>query len=107
MCFSANMRYCSKDEGKHWHTDALVLDMNNDGSNAVFSDILTATFFSEQQGFALLAKYDRTVTMTRPKTIILLKTDNNGLNWHSVAEFPFPRKRALGDPKQILAIEVS
>jgi hypothetical protein len=106
MCFSRNKRYCSLDEGKHWHSDSVILDLNNDDANVGYSDIQNATFVSEQYGFALLTKYDRTVTMTRPKNILLLKTDNNGLRWYSVAEFSFPRTHALGDPKSILSLRV-
>ena len=85
----------------------MTLDLTEDDPNAVCSDILDAVFISDQQGFGLSAKFNKAVTMTRPESVLLLKTTNNGLRWNTVAEFSFPSTQAFGDPKQILSLAVT
>lgn len=73
----------------------------------VYSHIQQATFVTEQRGFALLARYIKSSAMARPETIILLTTDNAGLHWRGVAEFPFPGESPWGNPRQVLALKVA
>lgn len=107
MCFSSTMRYHSRDEGKHWRANTIQFDLNDDNVEADYSDIQNPTFISEQQGFALLVKHSKTASPPTPETVILLKTDTHGLNWQGIAEFPFPSEPVLGDPQQILALNVT
>jgi hypothetical protein len=107
FCFGKEICCISRDEGNHWQSDAMTLDLTEDDPNAVCSDILDAVFISDQQGFGLSAKFNKAVTMTRPESVVLLKTTNNGLRWNTVAEFSFPSTQAFGDPKQILSLAVT
>lgn len=107
LCFSNTDRCSSRDGGKHWHWDPIRLDIYDDHPDVVHSHIQQATFVTEQRGFALLARFKKIATMARPETIVLLTTDNTGLHWHGIAEFPFPGEPALGDPKHILSLNVA
>lgn len=91
----------------HWKADPMDLCIDADGAGKIYSDILHAVFVSEQHGFALIAKYDKAVTMARPESIILLETDDTGIQWRSKALFPFPGQGALGDPNTVLSLAVS
>ena len=106
MCFSEKRRYYSRDEGKHWHSDAIFLDVDSDRPGIGYSHIQNATFVSEQCGFALMAKYDRTIASASPEAIILLETQNNGNHWHGVAEFAFPSTSTWRHPRQVWSLTV-
>jgi len=107
ICFGKKICCTSRDEGHHWQSDAMVLNLTDDDPNAVCSGILDAVFISERQGFGLSAKFNKAATMTRPESVVLLKTINSGLRWDTVAEFSFPGTLSIGDPKQILSLAVS
>jgi hypothetical protein len=107
ICFSHRTRHFSRDGGRHWSSDAIGFNFNDDNTDIVFSDIQQATFISEEQGFALLAKYNKAVTLSRPEKILLIETRSNGSRWRGIAEFSFPRKCVSSDPKHILGLTVS
>jgi len=107
ICFSNRTRRFSRDGGRHWSSEAIGFNFDDDNADIVFSDIQHVTFISEEQGFALLAKFNKAVTLSRPETILLLKTNSNGSRWSRVAEFSFPRECVSSDPKHILGLKVS
>ncbi len=107
MCFSNRTRRFSRDGGRHWRSEAIGFNFDDDNTDIALSDIQHATFISEEQGFALLAKYNKSIALSRPETIQLIKTNGNGSMWRRVAEFSFPRERDSSDPKPILGLTVS
>jgi hypothetical protein len=107
MCFGNRTRRYSQDGGRHWQSEAFGFDFDDGNTDIVFSNIQNATFFSEEQGFALLAKFNQAVALSRPETILLLKTNSSGSRWRRVAEFPFPKECVSSDPKHILGLAVS
>ena len=106
LCFGNTSRCCSRDGGIHWQADPVRLDVDDNHPDIGYSHIQQAIFVTEQRGFALLARFIKTAIKARPESIILLKTDNAGLHWHGIDEFPFPVESPLGDPRQILALKV-